>query len=178
MATIAFDELEPWEKDYVKKKLAKHTLIFIDETLSAKNIGKAKGADTAVGRRQKTLPERRGMDAIPDREAFTLPLILTGRDGFAGDKKIVQSTDPRQAGIVGDFQQTARIAEQGFGVFLGDELEETLGTGAGPALEEALEMKRTEVDMPGNLVECGTAPVVLLEKLERALDSGVIQCGL
>lgn len=45
MAIIAFVELEPWEKDYVKRLLKQHTLIFIDQALSEKNAAKAKDAD-------------------------------------------------------------------------------------------------------------------------------------
>jgi D-lactate dehydrogenase len=45
MATIAFDQLEPWQEDYVKKKLPKHTLVFIDGSLSDKNVSQAKAAD-------------------------------------------------------------------------------------------------------------------------------------
>lgn len=45
MATIAFAELEPWEKDYVKRLLKKHTLVFIDKPLSERNVAKAKDAD-------------------------------------------------------------------------------------------------------------------------------------
>jgi D-lactate dehydrogenase len=45
MATIAFAELEPWEKGYVKNKLNKHKIIFIDDPLKPENAAKAKGAD-------------------------------------------------------------------------------------------------------------------------------------
>lgn len=45
MVNIAFFELEPWEKTYVKKRLKSHKLIFIDERLSEKNVSKVKNAD-------------------------------------------------------------------------------------------------------------------------------------
>ncbi len=45
MATIAFIELEPWEKKYVQKLLTTHQLIFLDQPLSDKNIAKVKDAD-------------------------------------------------------------------------------------------------------------------------------------
>jgi D-lactate dehydrogenase len=45
MATIAFVELEPWEKKHVQKLLTQHTLIFLDQALSAQNIAKAKSAE-------------------------------------------------------------------------------------------------------------------------------------
>ncbi len=45
MASIAFFELEPWEKDYFKAKLKKHSLAFIDAPLSSKTADAAKGAD-------------------------------------------------------------------------------------------------------------------------------------
>ncbi len=48
MATIAFFELEPWEKDYVKNKLKKHKVIFVDEKLTAETAAKAKGADAVA----------------------------------------------------------------------------------------------------------------------------------
>jgi len=46
MATIAFFELEGWEKDYLTRKLGrKHKLAFIDGALTDKNILQAKEAD-------------------------------------------------------------------------------------------------------------------------------------
>jgi D-lactate dehydrogenase len=48
VATIAFFELEPWQKDYVKRKMRKHTLVFVDEKLTAKTAEKAKGADAVA----------------------------------------------------------------------------------------------------------------------------------
>jgi len=45
MSTIAFFELEGWEKDYLKRKLRKHKLVFIDGALSDKNIPQAADAD-------------------------------------------------------------------------------------------------------------------------------------
>ncbi|MFA6908236.1 MAG: hydroxyacid dehydrogenase [Candidatus Micrarchaeia archaeon] len=46
MATIAFFELEGWEKDYLKKKLGrKHRLLFIEGALTEKNIPQAALAD-------------------------------------------------------------------------------------------------------------------------------------
>ncbi len=48
MASIAFFELEPWEKEYVKKKLKKHKLVFVDEKLTAETASKAKGADAVA----------------------------------------------------------------------------------------------------------------------------------
>lgn len=48
MATIALVELEPWEKEYLKKKLTSHKLIFIDEKLNEKNAAKAKEAEIAA----------------------------------------------------------------------------------------------------------------------------------
>ena len=37
---IGFFELEDWEKDYVKRRLKKHKLVFIDEPLTVKNVKK------------------------------------------------------------------------------------------------------------------------------------------
>jgi D-lactate dehydrogenase len=48
VASIAFFELEPWEKEYVKKKLKKHKLVFIDEKLTAETASKAKDADAVA----------------------------------------------------------------------------------------------------------------------------------
>ncbi len=45
--TIAFFELEQWEKDYFSKKL-NHTLLFIDDALTEKNVSRVKNAD-AIG---------------------------------------------------------------------------------------------------------------------------------
>lgn len=45
MATIAFFELEGWEKDYLKRKLRKHKLLFIEGALTDKNISQAADAD-------------------------------------------------------------------------------------------------------------------------------------
>ncbi len=45
MASIAFFEIEEWEKDYIKKSLGKHKLLFFKEKLTAKNISKVKNID-------------------------------------------------------------------------------------------------------------------------------------
>jgi D-lactate dehydrogenase len=45
MVAIAFSELEPWEKNYLKKQLGKHTLIFLDEPFSEKSAQALKNAD-------------------------------------------------------------------------------------------------------------------------------------
>jgi len=45
VATIAFFELEGWEKDYLKRKLRKHKLLFIDGALTEKNIPQAADAE-------------------------------------------------------------------------------------------------------------------------------------
>ncbi len=45
MATIAFFELEDWEKEYTRQKLAGHILEFIDAHASQENIARAKDAD-------------------------------------------------------------------------------------------------------------------------------------
>jgi len=41
MAKIAFFELEPWEKDYIKEHLKGHELIFVDDHLDDLNVSKA-----------------------------------------------------------------------------------------------------------------------------------------
>jgi len=45
VATIAFFELEDWEKEYTRQKLAGHILEFIDAHASQENIARAKDAD-------------------------------------------------------------------------------------------------------------------------------------
>ena len=45
---LGFFELEPWEKDYVKKELRNHKLIFIDDELSNKNVSKVKDVEGLV----------------------------------------------------------------------------------------------------------------------------------
>ncbi len=45
VATIAFFELEDWEKEYARQKLTGHVLEFIDAHVSNENIAKAKDAD-------------------------------------------------------------------------------------------------------------------------------------
>ena len=45
MSKIAFFEVKPWEKAYLKKKLKEHDLLFFEEKLNENNILKAKNAD-------------------------------------------------------------------------------------------------------------------------------------
>ncbi len=42
---IAFCELEPWEKDFFRKRLSKHRLFFIEGTLAAKNVNGIRNAE-------------------------------------------------------------------------------------------------------------------------------------
>lgn len=48
MATIACFELEPFEKAYLKKKLSRHKLIFVDKPLTSRNASYYKDADIIV----------------------------------------------------------------------------------------------------------------------------------
>jgi len=45
VATIAFFEVEPWQKDYIRKKLRKHKLVFVDDKLTPETVSKVKNAD-------------------------------------------------------------------------------------------------------------------------------------
>jgi len=45
MAKIAFFEVENWERDYIKKVLGKHNLIFFRDKLKEKNLAKVKNID-------------------------------------------------------------------------------------------------------------------------------------
>ncbi|MBI3032584.1 hydroxyacid dehydrogenase [Candidatus Woesearchaeota archaeon] len=48
MAKLAFFELEPWEKNYISGKLKKHTLIFVDKELHARNLENIKDIDGLI----------------------------------------------------------------------------------------------------------------------------------
>lgn len=48
MATIACFELEPFEKNYLKKKLSRHNLVFVDKPLTSRNASRYKDADIIV----------------------------------------------------------------------------------------------------------------------------------
>jgi D-lactate dehydrogenase len=45
MASIAFFEIEEWEKNYIKKSLGNHKLLFFKEKLTPRNASKAKNVD-------------------------------------------------------------------------------------------------------------------------------------
>ena len=45
MATIAFVSVEPWHKDYLKSRLAKHKAVFLDDGFTPAGLAKAKDAD-------------------------------------------------------------------------------------------------------------------------------------
>ena len=45
MSNIAFFEIKPWEKAYLKKKLKNHNLDFFEEKINDTNLSKAKNTD-------------------------------------------------------------------------------------------------------------------------------------
>ncbi len=45
MAKIAFFEIEEWEKDYIRKKLKEHELLFFEDMLDEQNAEQAKGCE-------------------------------------------------------------------------------------------------------------------------------------
>lgn len=45
---IAFFELEDWEKDYIRKNLKGHTLVFVNDSLTKETAAKAKECDAAA----------------------------------------------------------------------------------------------------------------------------------
>ncbi|MFA6213789.1 MAG: NAD(P)-dependent oxidoreductase [Candidatus Micrarchaeia archaeon] len=76
MAKLAFFELEGWEKEYFRRRLKGHSLIFIDGPVSQKTLPKAKGASvlsvfiySRVGQRE--------ISALPG-----LKLVATRSTGF------------------------------------------------------------------------------------------------
>ena len=42
---IYFFEIEPWQKDYIKKKISGHKLFFSEDILTKQNLALAKTAD-------------------------------------------------------------------------------------------------------------------------------------
>ena len=53
-------------------------------------------------------------------------------------------------------------------------LKKPFRAGAGPSLEQALEMKRAQVDMRGDFVQGRATKLVGVEEAQCALDSGVV----
>lgn len=77
MATIAFVELEPWEKKYVQHALGqKHQLVFIDKALNAKNAAKAADAEVLAIFIYSTITKEL-LDKLPKAK-----LITTMSTGF------------------------------------------------------------------------------------------------
>ncbi|MBI4144120.1 hydroxyacid dehydrogenase [Candidatus Woesearchaeota archaeon] len=76
MVNIIFTEVEDWAKEYIKNKLATHTIEFIDGILTEKNATKAKNAEILAPFVGSTINEK-VITAIPQ-----LRLIATQSTGF------------------------------------------------------------------------------------------------
>ncbi|MEM2915981.1 MAG: NAD(P)-dependent oxidoreductase [Candidatus Woesearchaeota archaeon] len=111
MATIAFFELEPWQKRYIRKRLSKHNLVFIDDALKPENAAKAKGADIlAVFIHSKI--DKKVLNLLPK-----VKLVTTRSTGFdhidlkeCAKRKIAVSNVPAYGDIT--------VAEHTFGLIL------------------------------------------------------------
>ncbi len=111
MATIVFSELEQWEKRYVRNKLKKHKIVFIDDALSPENLAKAKGADVlAVFIHSKI--DKKILDLLPN-----VVLVTTMSTGFdhidlkeCAKRKVVVCNVPAYGDVT--------VAEHTFGLIL------------------------------------------------------------
>jgi hypothetical protein len=88
-------------------------------------------------------------------QVFAVIFILARRHAFDADKQIVQPAGARQSRFETRIGQRMLLPEQLLGMFQADVLQEFLGAHARPFLEQALEMKWTEVHLPGNRIQVG-----------------------
>lgn len=111
MATIAFFEVEPWQKDCVRNRLKKHKLVFIDDALKPENAAKAKGADILAVFIHSTI-DKKMLSLLPKVKLVTT--MSTGFDHIdlkeCARRKIIACNVPAYGDIT--------VAEHTFGLIL------------------------------------------------------------
>jgi hypothetical protein len=75
---------------------------------------------------------------------------------------------------VGGLQQVLGSLQQSAGVYLGDELQESLGADACPAGEQALEVELAQAQAGGYFFEAGLILVAIIKVLYGLLNAQVI----
>src|ERR1017187_10380749 len=114
------------------------------------------------------------MKSVAHRDAFPAKFVFAGRHRFARHEEIVQPSDAGETRLTGNVEETFRIPKERLGVFFRDMLEKPFRAGAGPSLEQRLEMKRAQVDVRGNFLKGRAAKLVGVQETESAFDPRVI----
>ncbi len=98
-------------------------------------------------------------------------LDLAGRGGLEADAEVVEAAGSGESGFEGCVEDAFTGFEQLPGVREGEALEEVFGRDAGPAGEEAVEVKRAEAGFGGERLQGGLLGVVLVEKVNDFGDA-------
>ena len=113
------------------------------------------------------------MEAVGERQI--VPPVVAGRQRFVGDEQVMQPARAGEADVVGGVEHGRRIAQELARPLDGDRLQERLRRQPGPALEDVLEVRGGEADMPGDRLDRRLLAIAGRDELDRALDRRVIR---
>src|SRR3989344_5418824 len=94
---ITFFEVEPWQKEYLKKKLKGHQLRFVSDELTLKNLSKAKNSEAIVVFIYSVI-DKEILDKLSNLKYISLVkkgayLINTARGGLIETKALISALD-------------------------------------------------------------------------------------
>jgi hypothetical protein len=122
----------------------------------------------------QALAEGRGMDPVADGHACAARSVLARRNGFSGDKKLVQAAQARKSELMRGVQQVFRTVEQFLRAFLCQELHEALRTDSRPAREDPLEVGFAQTEICRQFLDARLVLIMVFKVQDRLLDAQVI----
>ena len=121
--------------------------------------------------------ERRGVEAIGDRQAFAAGLPFARRHRLVGDEQVVQPAGAGEADLVGRVEHARAIAQQLARIVERDRLQEGLRRQPGPAAEQVVQLVRRHADRMRDLLDLGLRAPVLGNVGDGAAHDGVVVIG-
>ena len=107
-------------------------------------IGEGEAGQPAAGGDHDGGAERRGMEAVAQRQAVAAVFPFAGRHRLMGDEQIVQPARARQAEVERGIEHAGGIAQQALGVVERQRLHEGLWRQPGPAAEQMVQLIRRD----------------------------------
>ena len=133
---------------------------------------RTRGRKPARRRHHQRGAERRGMEAVGDRQAFAAGLPFAGRHRLVGDEQVVQPARAGQADLVGGVEHARGIAQQLARAVERQRLQERLRRQPGPAAEQVMQFGRRDAGGFGDLLDLGLrAPVARMCAMARRTTS-------
>ena len=121
--------------------------------------------------------ERRGMEAVGDRQALAAGFPFARRHRLVGDEQVVQPARAGEADLVGRVEHACRIAQQLARIVERDRLQEGLRRQPGPAAEQVMQLVRRDADGVRDLLDLGLGAPVFGDVGDRAAHDGVVVIG-